>query len=626
MARIACMTDERFDDADVREPCEKLRAAGHDVMVIGREARLPVIGLHGEHAVLTQIAARNACVDEFDALLIAGGDSADRLCCDSGAVALAASFVSADKLVAAPGAAVGLLIAADVVRDRVVTSCPELRCELEAAGGRWVARELVADGNLVTSQRGGAGSAIHALVSERLGRVGRATPSASDRSAGSARAMWSAALLVGVLTVVAPVLVSGEAAPDAPGGEAAPDAPGGEAAPDAPGGDAARDARAAAAELPLESERNTVEVFEHNAQSVVSVEVNVAGQSVGPLDGGAPDPLRDLLPPSPEPLHGAGSGFIVDEAGHILTNYHVVLPALERGSTRLAEGARVQVRFAMFEKPIPARVIGANALYDLALLELEAESVPQAVRELAPLELGRSAGLIVGQKTIAIGNPFGFASTVTTGIVSGIGRSLPGLGQVDIPLVQTDAAINPGSSGGPLLDSSGRVIGINSAIVPGLLAESAGFVGLGFAVPVDLVRETLPALVAGELTDVTTRARLGIAGMGVDAYPEAVRESMDLPETGVAVAAVEPNSPAADAGLRGAQFEVMAEGISLPGGMDVIVAIDGEDIVSPNALQQVVFEHEEGDVITLVVFRDGERREVELKLRVFAGEDVARRR
>jgi S1-C subfamily serine protease len=593
------LIDEQFDDTDLRDTSAMLRAAAHRVTVVGREAGLAVAARRGKRAIVTERAACDVSPDAFDALWIAGESAVEGLCADAGAVALARAFVAMEKLVVAPSRAPALLAAADVVRDRVMTSCPSLCQELLTSGAQWVDREVVTDRNLITSRtRAGA----YAMLQERLASPAMAgRDAAAGRAAGSGpRSMWAAALFVAFLAAAAPVFVAG---------------------------DDARGQTSGASELRLEDEWNTAEVFERSAPSVVSIEVTIEGRAVSPfgLPGGPlRGPLRDLLPemPSPEPLRGSGSGFVVDDARHILTNYHVVRAALQPGSTQLRTGANVTVRFSMVENGVEARVLGANALYDLALLEIDAGALPQGAREIEPIELGSSSEIVVGQKAIAIGNPFGFASTVTIGIVSGIGRSLPGVGEMDIPLVQTDAAINPGSSGGPLLDSSGRLIGVNTAIIPGGWDASAGFVGLAFAVPADLVRETLPSLLEGDLTDVTTRARLGIAAVGLDTYPDAVRESLGLPDQGVAVAAVEPSSPAAEAGLRGAQFEVTAGGISLPGGMDVIVAIDGKDVRSPSILQQAVFAHEEGDEVTLVVICDGERREVGLKLQVFDDGDT----
>ncbi len=372
----------------------------------------------------------------------------------------------------------------------------------------------------------------------------------------------------------------------------------------------------------LEDEANTVAIFERHGSSVVSVNVEVQGRRVNPFGDTAPEEvpefLRDLIPRMPTPpQRGSGSGFVIDGEGHVLTNYHVVSAALEPRKVDLVEGASIEVVFSMAERPFAARVVGATALYDLALLELTDDDLPAAVRSVVPIEID-GAEPRVGQKAIAIGNPFGFASTVTTGIVSGVGRSLPGIGQVEIPLVQTDAAINPGNSGGPLLDSRGRLIGVNTAIVPAVAwGGMGGSLGVGFALPSELVRKSLPELRKGGLSDITTRARAGVALQNLSEYPLSVRESLHLPERGVAIVAVQPGSPAAKAGLRGARFQVVANGRALPAGMDVIVGLEGRAIDDAAELQRSILAHKAGDKLEVEILREGQRRKVTLTLAVF---------
>ncbi len=368
----------------------------------------------------------------------------------------------------------------------------------------------------------------------------------------------------------------------------------------------------------LEDERNTIEVFQRHGDSVVAISVTVRGNGVDPFEGipeeMIPPWFRERWPePEPRPRHGAGSGFVIDDDGHIVTNYHVVIGALREGTTDLRPEAEINVVFPGHE-PLPARVVGANALYDLALLKLaDPAAVPQ---EAGAVPLADSDELLVGQKAIAIGNPFGLRSTVTSGIVSGLGRDLPAVGQVAIPMIQTDAAINPGNSGGPLLNSRGEAIGVNAAIVPGLgRAGQRGFIGVGFAIPSNLLRESLDELLAGGLTDLTSRARLGVSVIGLGAYPADLRRSLGLPDRGVMIASVEPESPADQAGLRGATFQVRVGDQTLPAGGDVIMTLDGEDTHDPATLQRLVFARRAGDVVTLGVLREGERREVEVTLR-----------
>jgi S1-C subfamily serine protease len=376
----------------------------------------------------------------------------------------------------------------------------------------------------------------------------------------------------------------------------------------------------------LQDEANTVSVVETYGPSVVSVTVEVQGQAVDPFAG-----LREQIPPQfrdffslPAPPNGgqlrqgSGSGFVV-AGGRLITNYHVVRDALEDGGVALRDGARVQVTFAGDDEGFDVRVVGANPDVDLALLELVD---PAAAPPVAPIPLGDGA-VRVGQKAIAIGNPFGLANTVTTGIVSAIGRELPSIGRIEVPMIQTDAAINPGNSGGPLLDSRGRLLGVNTAIVAGVnVGGQAGNVGIGFAVPVELVREQLPALEAGGLSGIAAaaadpdRPRLGITVGALGDVPAAVREALALPETGLVVTAVQPGSAADEAGIRGPTFTAQVEGGSFPAGGDVLLAADGVALERAEDLQRIVFGKDAGDEVALEVWRNGEVRTVVATLSV----------
>ncbi len=378
----------------------------------------------------------------------------------------------------------------------------------------------------------------------------------------------------------------------------------------------------------LEDELNTISIVERFGPSVVAVNVEVRGQRVDPFDtipffDQLPPQFRDLIPrfQLPERRQGSGSGFVVDEAGRIATNYHVVEPALQPGSTALREGASIRVVFTGNElQEFPVRVVGANALYDLALLELEDPGALPA--NALPIPLADSDQVRVGQKTVAIGNPFGFQSTVTTGIVSGLGRSLPGIGQTGIPLIQTDAAINPGNSGGPLLNSRGELIGINTAIIPTVsIGGQRGFLGIGFAVPSNLLRDNLAGLEQGVFRDIVTdlaaRPRLGVSiPLSVGDYPDSVRAALRLPEWGAVIGQVEPGGPADKAGLIGPQFAITAEGRSWPVGGDIITAIDGAPVNNLEEVRAIVFNRQVGDRLTLTVWRDGEERRVVVKLEI----------
>jgi serine protease Do len=364
-------------------------------------------------------------------------------------------------------------------------------------------------------------------------------------------------------------------------------------------------------ELLIDYERTTTEVVEQYGPSVVAVNVRVLGQRLNPLTQEQPQ----------APQQGSGTGFVIDEALRMITNHHVIQQALQPGSVEPLAGASITVTFPASPEEFPVRVVGSNALYDLALLELlDPDALPEAVREVEPIPIINSDEVRVGQITIAIGNPFGFASTVTTGIVSGLGRSLPGVGQVDIPLIQTDAAINPGNSGGPLLNSRGQLIGVNTAIIPNVgIGGQRGFLGIGFAVPSNLLQENLPLLTEGGLIDIRNRARLGVAAVSVDFYPEAVRRNLNLPERGVAVVEVQPGSPAEEAGLQGAQLEVNVDGQTYPVGSDIILTVDGATVTTAQELQTIVFARAEGDTVELRIWRDGEEETLQVTLAVPPG-------
>lgn len=375
-------------------------------------------------------------------------------------------------------------------------------------------------------------------------------------------------------------------------------------------------------------ERNTVEIFQRYGPSVVAIDVSVSGKRIDPFES-IPD---EMLPPHLREFferhipqgqqrqaprrEGAGSGFVIDDDGHIVTNYHVLRPALRENDTELRDGAEVKLSFPGHDA-VEAEVVGANALYDLALLKpADSGAIPDDVE---PIPIGNSEELMVGQKTIAIGNPFGLSSTVTSGIVSAVGRDIPGVGQLDIPMIQTDAAINPGNSGGPLLNSAGELVGINTAIIPGGggMGGKRGFIGVGFAVPSKLLQESLGQLREGGLTDLSSRARLGVTIAGLDGYPAAIRERLNLPKRGAMVVEVEEGSPADEAGLRGASFQVSVQGRVLPADGDIILGVDGEQVEAPRELQRMIFSQARsaGDEVTLDILRRGKRMQIKVELR-----------
>jgi S1-C subfamily serine protease len=277
---------------------------------------------------------------------------------------------------------------------------------------------------------------------------------------------------------------------------------------------------------------------------------------------------------------GAGSGFVWDREGHVVTNFHVV---------QGASGARV----AMHDhSEWEAALVGVAPDHDLAVLRIRA-----ARDELVPVSVGTSRDLQVGQKVFAIGNPFGLDFTLTTGIVSALGRSIPALtGRRIDDVIQTDAAINPGNSGGPLLDSAGRLIGVNTQIA----SPSGASAGVGFAVPVDTVNRIVPQLIQhGQVM----RPQLGIAAGNEWALRRVGIE-------GVLVMSVVPDSPADRAGVRGTYRA--KDGTLVLG--DVIQTLDGGAIASLDDLYAVLERHQPGDLVKLRLLREGRSLEVEVKL------------
>jgi S1-C subfamily serine protease len=286
-----------------------------------------------------------------------------------------------------------------------------------------------------------------------------------------------------------------------------------------------------------------------------------------------------------------GSGFVIDRDGHIVTNNHV------------AEASPNLLATLADERTVLAEVVGTDPGSDLAVLKIDVSP-----EELTVADLGDSSTLQVGQRAIAIGNPFGLERTVTTGVVSSLGRTLDREDSdfLIAELIQTDAAVNPGNSGGPLLDSQGRVIGVNTAIRSVTGVNS----GVGFAVPVDIVKRVVPELIANG------RYRHPWVGVSGSTISPEMYEVMDLPvQTGVLIMTVEPDSPASKAALRGGDQEVDVSGIRMRVGGDILVVIDGfpvrrfDDLINYLATRTSV-----GDTVTLTVIRDGSRIDVKVTL------------
>lgn len=283
---------------------------------------------------------------------------------------------------------------------------------------------------------------------------------------------------------------------------------------------------------------------------------------------------------------GSGSGSVIDAEGRILTNFHVIEDA-EKLTVSLGG-----------EKVYPARLIGGDPDTDIAVIKIEA---PREALTVVPF--GDSDKLNVGQKVLAIGNPFGLDRTLTTGVISGLQRPIRSRPQPGAPegrpiegAIQTDASINPGNSGGPLLDSHGRMIGINSQI----LSPAGGSVGVGFAVPISIARRIVPQLIQyGEVR----RPKMGINGLGVEQLRQ---RGFQFPiETGLYVDAVLPSGSAGQAGIRGTGQNSYG---------DVIVNIDGEALNNLDDLYRVLDRHKIGDTIQVLILRDNKRQTIPVKL------------
>jgi 2-alkenal reductase len=313
-----------------------------------------------------------------------------------------------------------------------------------------------------------------------------------------------------------------------------------------------------------ESERATIELFQRVSPSVVHVFARPSQRELM-LSGGEGGGVQ------------SGSGFIWDEAGHVVTNNHVV------------QGARpVTIRLASGET-VPAEVVGTAPNYDLAVLRLgRARQMPP------PILIGSSGDLKVGQAAFAIGNPFGLDQTLTTGVISALQRRLPtSEGREIADVIQTDAPINPGNSGGPLLDSAGRLIGVNTAI----FSPSGASAGIGFAVPVDVVNKVVPQLIRG--------GRMPNPGIGIMAAEEAATARFGI--EGVVIVRTLPGSPAARAGLRGIDGRTGELG-------DIIVGVNGRPVRRLSDLISEIERAGVGKPVELTVERDG--RPVNVRIEV----------
>ncbi|MEZ4270495.1 MAG: trypsin-like peptidase domain-containing protein [Myxococcota bacterium] len=317
----------------------------------------------------------------------------------------------------------------------------------------------------------------------------------------------------------------------------------------------------------LEDERNSIQVFQNVSDSVTFITSNQLSRDFF---------NRNVM----EVPHGSGSGFIWDHDGHIVTNSHVIQDATSVVVT-LANGTQHR-----------ASLIGIDPTKDIAVLRIRA---PRNI--LKPVVLGDSQKLLVGQKVLAIGNPFGLDRTLTTGVISALGREIQSIAKTTIQdVIQTDASINPGNSGGPLLDSRGRLVGVNTAI----FSPSGTSAGIGFAVPVGTVKRVVPQIIRF--------GHVKRAGLGVTLIPDDLAQRWRI--RGVVIREVGPNTTAARAGLRASSVGRRGE-VSLG---DIIVGINRQKVEKYDDLFQVLDEHKPGDTVILEILRNDRRLQVQLVL------------
>ncbi|NLT06502.1 MAG: PDZ domain-containing protein [Solirubrobacterales bacterium] len=325
--------------------------------------------------------------------------------------------------------------------------------------------------------------------------------------------------------------------------------------------------------------RTVADIYKSEGAGVVYIEADQASSSSSSPFG---------LPDSQGGGTATGSGFVIDSDGTILSNEHVV-----------GDAETVRVRFDEDDEPVEAQVIGTDPSTDLAVVKVDPDAI-----DLKPLPLGSSGEAEVGDPVVAIGNPFGYTRSVTTGIVSAKQRQIEAPNGFTIEnVIQTDASINPGNSGGPLLDADGRVIGINSQIATG---GTQGSVGIGFAVPIDTIKELLPTLRKGQEVE---RAFLGIEMIGVT--DDLARDLNLGADRGALIQRVVTDGPAADAGLR-AGGTTTGDGISAGG--DLIVEIDGEEIREAEDVTGAIADKKPGDEVEVTFYRGDDRRTVTVEL------------
>ncbi len=318
----------------------------------------------------------------------------------------------------------------------------------------------------------------------------------------------------------------------------------------------------------LESEKRLTQVYKNTVPSVVNV-ANIKFAD-------------SFFYGKVEVPQGTGTGFVWDKKGHIVTNFHVV-----------QGGNSFVITFHNDKKQYKAEVVGIAPKQDIAVLKLK-----ELPKDLKPIEIGTSKDLVVGQMALALGNPYGFDHSLSQGIISALGRKIDGIGGVKIhDMIQTDASINQGNSGGPLLNSSGELIGVNTMIV----SRSGSSAGLGFAVPVDTVKRITPQLIE--------HGKVIRPGLGVGVLEDHVRDRY-VGKNGVALSFVDPDGPAGKAGLRG----MMRDRFGRIYVGDVILKINGNAVNSRDEIYYEVGKYKIGDSIEVEYLREGEKETVKIKL------------
>lgn len=328
--------------------------------------------------------------------------------------------------------------------------------------------------------------------------------------------------------------------------------------------------QAASLDEMIPCERNTIEVFQKFSPKVVYVHRlnTVVNHSLERVQVAA----------------GAGSGIIWDNKGHIVTNFHV---------TNGADNLSVTIG----NITVPAKVVGMEPRKDLAVLSIKSPKALAMLKSYTPFELAKTSELMVGQKTIAIGNPFGLDHSLSVGVISALGRQVPGAGGVTIhEMIQTDTSINPGNSGGPLLDSKGRLIGLNTVIY----SNSGSSAGVGFAIPADDIARIVPQLI--------NKGRVELSGIGVKWVGPEASKHLGIKE-GILIADVIPNTPAARVGLRGTSRDSWGR-LHLG---DIIVALNGHPVKNYDALYNFLTAVKVGEMLSVTVLRDGKPLNYHLK-------------